>query len=307
MIYDPEFLDRYHELKRKRSVIYAILKKINSLNKNNYKILINNLEGNLKDKLKKIDITLFAMYTSNLLNGEGALKNRLIAFKEIGINPNEIGEILFWANPKKFPFPDFQKDYNKKFIQSEVYRLKKHGFEDFLQLYALDTYKKFENKFLSDIIKEINTLKIYDFEKITWLNELIYELDPISKVKIKENIYVNKYIEKALFSKPVSEVILDGSNILHWSIPPSVKNIEKVLNKLSNLNKLYFPFYIVFDKNAKYMFNSQIFEFPNVYFYSPADKFIIDLAISKKAKIISKDKFREWGIDIKKYILDIDI
>ncbi|MBO8140350.1 MAG: hypothetical protein H0Z22_07780 [Thermosipho sp. (in: Bacteria)] len=307
MIYDPEFLDRYHELKRKRSVIFNILKNINSINRNSYKILIKNLEGKLKEKLKKIDFTYFSMYTSNLLNGKGAIKKRLETFNELGISPNEIAEILFWANPKKFPFPSYQKSYTKEFIKSELKRLKNYNLDDFLQLYALDTYKKFKNNFLTDIIMEINSLKIYDFEKIRWINELIRELDPISKQKIKEEINVDRYIKKALFSKPVSEVILDGSNIIHWTIPPSVNNIEKVIYKLATLKKLYFPFYIVFDKNAKYQFSSSIFEYPNVYFFSPADKFIIDLAISKKAKIISKDKFRDWNIDTKKYLLDINI
>ncbi|SHH20048.1 hypothetical protein [Thermosipho atlanticus] len=307
MIYDPEFLDRYHELQRKRSVIISILKNINSINLNNYKILIKNLEGRLKDKLKKLDISYFSLYTANLLYGKGALKARLNLFEEIGIMPNEIAEILFWANPQKYPFPNFQKKYSKHFIESERNRLKKSNLDDFLQLYALDTYKNAKNDFLIEIITEINSLKIYEFEKITWLRELIFELNPISRQKIKDSININEYIEKALFSKPVCEVILDGNNIIYWTIPPSLNNIEKVIWQLSQIKKLYFPFYIVFDKNVRYMYKSHIFNFPNVYFHSPADELIINLAISKKAKIISRDKFRDWDVNLKKYLLNIDI
>ncbi|MBO8161583.1 MAG: hypothetical protein H0Z24_08105 [Thermosipho sp. (in: Bacteria)] len=307
MIYDPEFLDRYYELKRKRNVIINILKNLNSLSLSNYKILIKNLEGKLKEKLKKIDINYFSIYTWNLIYGKGSLEKRLNSFKEIGLNSNEISEILFWANPKKYPFPNTQKNYSKEFIKSEFERLKKNNLEDFLQLYALDTQRNVKSNIIEDIIREINSAKIHDFEKIKWLRELISEFDPITKEKIKERINVHNYIRKALLSKPTSEIILDGSNIIHWTTPPSFYNIERVLQKLSTLKKLYFPFYIVFDENAKYMYKSNIFDYPNVYFHSPADEMIINLAISKKAKIISRDKFREWDIDAKKYILKLDL
>ncbi|HCF37674.1 MAG TPA: hypothetical protein DER56_01135, partial [Thermosipho africanus] len=48
-----------------------------------------------------------------------------------------------------------------------------------------------------------------------------------------------------------------------------------------------------------------IFKLPNVYFHSPADELIISLAKTKKGKIISKDKFRDWDKNIKKLILEV--
>lgn len=305
MIYDPEYLSRLTTLKGKRKVIVDILKSIKHMNSNNYKILINNLENKkLKEKLKKTNINYFIIYTSNLLHGNGSIISRLKMFKEINIEPNEIGEILFWANPKKFPFPDTSENYDKKYFEQKNKLLKKYKVSDFLELYVIESLNK--ETFLNDIISEINSITFQNIDKINWIREIIYELDPVSKQKVREKISIHPYLKRALFSKPISPVILDGNNIAFWSIPPSTKNIYNLLETLSKAKDFYFPFYIVFDKNAKYMFkNDGIFKLPNVYFHSPADELIISLAKTKKGKIISKDKFRDWDKNIKKLILEI--
>ena len=230
MIYDPEFQLRLTTLKGKRKVIISILKKLNNLNKKNYNILIKNLENeNLKKKLKNIDIMHFSLYTSNLLFGKGKLKERLYKFKEIGISPNEIAEILFWANPRKFPFPNISKKYDNDYFNIQTKKLKKHNASDFLELYAIESIKK--NNLTDDIISEINTITFHNINKKLWLKDLIKELDPITKKRIKDKIIIHPYLERALFSTPKCPVILDGNNIAYWSIPPSIENIYDTLER----------------------------------------------------------------------------
>ncbi|ABR31274.1 hypothetical protein SU69_07230 [Thermosipho melanesiensis] len=305
MIYEQDFLFRLEELKGKQKVILNILKSLNNLTESKYIILIKNLENKeLKKKLKKTKIDLFALYTYNLLYGKGKLFNRLKLFEEIGIQTKEIAELLFWSNPLKFPFPSPCKEYDRKFIKKMEKKLLKKQLENFLELYALETFKK--QNFLNDITTEINEITFFNFEKIFWIKDIIKELDPISKEKIKSSSKIHPYLLRAIFSKPECPVILDGNNICYWTSHPNPENILMVFDRLSEGKKFYFPYYIVFDKNAKYIFkNSKVLNFQNVYFHSPADELIIYLSKSKGAKIISKDNFRDWDKEIKKHILKI--
>ncbi|WP_233120247.1 hypothetical protein [Thermosipho sp. 1074] len=247
---------------------------------------------------------MFSQYTYQLIHGKGSLFKRIKLFEELGIKSNEIAEILFWANPYKFPFPMLNEEYTKDFVEKRKKILSKLKLKDFLELYAYETVK--EQTFLKDIVFEINEITFFDLKKINWIKDLVRELDPISKEKIKELSKIHPYLLRALFVKPECPVILDGNNIAHWTFPANINNIIDVFDKLSTTKKFYFPFYIVFDRNAKYMFkNNEILKFQNVYFYSPADEMILTLAKKLKAKIISKDKFRDWDKNIKKHILKI--
>ncbi|QTA37848.1 hypothetical protein JYK00_09015 [Thermosipho ferrireducens] len=300
MIYSNAFINRVKELQIKRSVIYEILKNISLFNKNYAKVLQRNMEGPITQKILKVDPTMFSFYVHNLLYGKGKVLDRLLEFNSIGITINEAAEILFWANPKKYPFPKPAYKSFYKFLKEEQKRLIKENLSDFLELYAYDTCSKHEDSLLKSIKEEVKRLSIYeDLSDVEWLRELITYLDPISKEEIRK-LTVHPYIKRALFSKPKGPAVLDGSNIIFWSFPPNEANIELVIEKLGTIRDFYFPFYIVFDKNIKYKFNSKYFRHPNTYFHSPADELILSLAKEKKGVIISKDKFKEWNSNIKR-------
>jgi hypothetical protein len=100
-------------------------------------------------------------------------------------------------------------------------------------------------------------------------------------------------------------VVIDGSNILLAFELRGPERIDTLLELISKLDQTYFPFYLVFDANAKYKFHTRYFNYKRTYYHSPADELILGLAREVRGVVCSKDKFKDYNMNIRNIWYDL--
>ncbi|SHL31340.1 Zc3h12a-like Ribonuclease NYN domain-containing protein [Roseovarius litoreus] len=107
----------------------------------------------------------------------------------------------------------------------------------------------------------------------------------------------------------VVPVVVDGSNVMHWrDETPSAETLREVVDHLKQLG---LSPDVVFDANAGYLLagrylrgdelgrmlglpGTQVRVVPRG---CPADPEILDMALDKRARVVSNDRFRDWAQD----------
>ena len=295
-IYSQEYLERIKSLEVKRRVILDILKEYKSMNQQKIGVLIRNFERPEKADLKKINPLTFSFLLHSLFNINESIENKIIEFEKNKISRYVLFEILFWAKPSLYPFPtDNIKNY-KDFLVKQKKKLKELNLENFVQLYALESAQK--DTFIKDIIQKAISITPETLEEYLWMRDFIKYLNPIESKSLKARLH--PYVWKVLSSKENTiPVIIDGNNILMSKNIKGPEKIDSLLELIAKLDKVYFPFYIVFDENAKYKFHTKYFNYKKTYYHSPADELIINLAKEYKGVVCSMDRFKEYEINIK--------
>lgn len=295
-IYDQAYLERLKSLEIKRKVIFDVLKNYKNIDKGKIEILIRNFEHPDKVGLKKINPLIFSFLLDSLFNIQESIQNKISEFEKNNLSKYVLFEILFWSKPSSYPFPNEKIDNYKSFLSKKREKLKELSLENYLQLYALETVDK--ETFLKDVKECILKVKPENLEEYIWIRDFIEYLTPIEKNTIKTKVH--PYVWKVLSSNTVTTpVVIDGSNILMVSEFRGQEKIDILLEHIAKLNHTYFPFYIVFDANAKYKFHTKYFNYKRTYYHSPADELIIGLAKEIKGVVCSKDKFKDYTLSIK--------
>ncbi|MFN4201417.1 MAG: ribonuclease, partial [Fervidobacterium gondwanense] len=136
-----------------------------------------------------------------------------------------------------------------------------------------------------------------NIDEYLWIRDFFMYLDAVEKSEIKMKIH--PYIFKVLSTNcKLIPVVIDGNNILMAENLKGPDRIATLLEHVAKLDKTYFPFYIVFDENAKYKFKTAYFSYKRTYYHSPADEFILNLAKEINGVVCSRDRFKDYGGDI---------
>jgi len=294
-LYKQEFIERLNSLTRKRKVILDILKDYKKLNKGKMESLIRNFERPEKEELRRVNPLIFSFLLDNLFNSKDTIGSKIADFERNSVSRYILFEILFWSKPSVYPFPSSKIISYKDFLREKRAKLNETRLNDFLELYALETVS--EDNFISEIKKEIVNITPLELEKHLWMKDFINYLDPIEKNSLRPKIhpYVWKVLTCHMFEKPL---VIDGSNVLMISELKGPEKIDTLLSMIAKLEKAYFPFYIVFDANAKYKFSTKYFNYDKVYYHSPADELVLGLATELNAVVCSRDRYREYNSNI---------
>lgn len=301
-IYDQSYLERLKSLEIKRKVIVDILKNYKNIDRAKVEVLINNFEHPDSQGLRKINPIIFSFLLDSLFNIQENIEIKIAEFEKNRISRYVLFEILFWAKPSAYPFPNERIENYKAFISKKRLKLKEIKLENFLQLYAIESVES-EN-FLKDVKEAIFKVNPENLEEYLWVKDFVEYLSPIEKSEIKKKVH--PYVWKVLSSKEQNiPVIIDGNNVL---LAPELRGPDKIDSLLEHISRLaptYFPFYLVFDANAKYKFRTSYFNYKRTYYHSPADELILGLAKEVKGVVCSKDKFKDYNTDIKNIWYDL--
>ncbi len=119
--------------------------------------------------------------------------------------------------------------------------------------------------------------------------------------EIELSLRVHPYVHAVATSRKWKSLILDGNNFL-WRHGLCPSAFEELFLELSSMRPIYFPVYIVFDANVRYVVPKDalkdlegILLSKRVFLHSPADELIVSLARQKDADVMSEDKFRDYG------------
>lgn len=294
-IYTQQYLERLKSLELKRKVILDFLRDYKNLTKEGLKILQKNFERSEKIQLSKINPLVFSMLLQSLFNIPESMEVKIAEFESNKLSKYVLFEILFWAQPSKYPFPNEEVKKYKDFLHKKKVKMKNLNLDNFLELYAFESFQK--DDFLREIKDHILSIRLDNLEEHLWVKDFIVYLDPMEKSEIKSKVH--PYIWKVLSSDSSTvPVIIDGNNILMSKILQGPDKISNLLEHIEKLDKVYFPFYIVFDKNAKYRFQTEYFSYKKTYYHSPADELILKLAIEINGVVCSMDRFKNYGYDI---------
>ncbi|MGB4262043.1 MAG: ribonuclease [Fervidobacterium sp.] len=295
-LYKQEFIERFNSLVGKRKIILDILKDYRELNKGKIESLIRNFERPEKEDLKKTNPLVFSFLLDNLFNGRDTIESKITDFERNSISKYVLFEILFWSKPSIYPFPSSKISNHRDFIKEKKSKLNELKLENFLELRALETIS--EDGFIGEIKKEIMRITPLELEDYLWMRDFVNYLDGVERNSVKSMIhpYVWRVLTCKNFEKPL---IIDGNNILMISELKGPEKIDTLLSLVSKLDKIYFPFYVVFDANAKYKFNTKYFKYKRVYYHSPADELILGLAKELNAVVCSRDRYREYSSKIR--------
>lgn len=289
-IYSQQYIERLKDLEIKRKVILDVLRDYKNINKQKIATLERNFERPEKTGLNRVNPFIFSFLLSNLFNVNESIESKIIEFERNKISKYVLFEILFWAKPSSFPFPDENIKNYKDFLNKKRKKLKESNLENYLQLYALESSEK--DTFIKDIAKKVLEAKPENLEDYIWMRDFISYLDPVEKNNVKSKVH--PYVWKVLSSNKTIPVVIDGNNILMSSKLIGSEKIDVLLMHIAKLDRTYFPFYIVFDENAKYKFRTKYFNYKRTYYHSPADELIINLAKELKGVVCSMDKFKEY-------------
>ncbi len=165
-------------------------------------------------------------------------------------------------------------------------------------------------KMINDIIEEVKKLDIYrlkEFE-IRWIKDFYSTLEQNQKESLIETLRANSihpYLRRLLTQKTLTGVVIDASNIMHSGlIEPDPLRLKELMNVLGINQIVYFPLLFVFDANADFIvqkkrdyWEKNFLNNPNVFFHSPADEYVLNIAFEKKYHVISNDKYRDYNAD----------
>ncbi|QIV78009.1 ribonuclease [Fervidobacterium pennivorans] len=303
-IYDQAYLERLRSLEIKRKVIVDILKNYKALDKAKVEVLTKNLEHPNKQGLRRINPIILSFLLDSLFTIRESIEIKISEFEKNKLSRYVLFEILFWSKPSTYPFPNEKVENYKAFLAKKRQKLKEAKLENFLQLYALESIEK--DTFLRDVKEEIFKVKPENLEEYLWINDFVDYLSPIEKSEIKNKVH--PYVWKVLNSKSKTiPVVIDGNNILLASELRGPERIDALLELISKLDQTYFPFYLVFDANAKYKFHTRYFNYKRTYYHSPADELILGLAREIKGVVCSKDKFKDYNMNIRNIWYDLKL
>ncbi|MEN3041777.1 MAG: ribonuclease [Fervidobacterium sp.] len=291
-IYSQEYLERLKSLELKRKVILDVLRDYKNISKHKISTLERNLERPEKIGLTKVNPIVFSFLLNSLFTINESIEYKIIEFERNKVSRYILFEILFWAKPSTFAFPNEDVKNYKEFMNKKRKRLREFNLENYLQLYALESSEK--DTFIREISKKALEIQPENVEDYIWMRDFIFYLDPMEKNKIKSKLH--PYVWKVLSNTSGVPVIIDGNNVLMSNKLVGSEKIDVLLSLIAKLDRLYFPFYIVFDENAKYKFKTKYFNYKRVYFHSPADELIIALAKEIKGVVCSMDKFKEYEL-----------
>lgn len=292
-MYGSEYVERLKTLTSKRKVILDVLKNRAKLTRGAVEVLVRNLERPERVDLARVNPLLLSMLVENLISGRGTLSEKVLAFESYGISKFVVYELLFWMQPSKYPFPSVHVANYGDYLAAMRRELRSKGLDNFLELYALESANK--ETFLQEVFDKVRAVTPESLEENIWLKEFVHQLTPIDRAELRRavNPYVWRVLTAHHFAAPV---VIDGSNVLMQSELRGPDRIDDLLERISTLPEVYFPFYIVFDENARYKFNSRYLNYKRSYHHSPADELIVSLCIEKRAVVCSKDRFREYEI-----------
>lgn len=295
VLYTQQYRERLKSLELKRKVILNIFKNYKSITREDMKVLERNFERPEKVGLNKINPLIFSMLLHSLFKICENLENKIVEFEKNRISKYILFETLFWAQPSKYPFPNCEmKDY-KNFFNQKKKILKELNLGSFLELYAIESVQK--DDFLQEIKNNIMQLTLCNIDEYLWMRDFFMYLDPVEKNEVK--LKIHPYIYKVLSTNStLIPVVIDGNNILMSEVLKGPDKISTLLENISKLDKAYFPFYIVFDENAKYKFKTAYFSYKRTYYHSPADEFILRLAKEINGVVCSRDRFKDYGYDV---------
>lgn len=303
-IYDQQYLQRLHSLEIKRKVIVDILKNYKKIEKEKLEVLIKNLEHPDKIGLRKVNPLIFSFLMDSLLNIRENIDIKITEFEKSKISKYVLFEILFWSKPSSYPFPNEKITSYKLFVQQKREKVKKFGVENFLQLYALESVEK--DTFLKEVKSTILKIKLENIEEYLWVRDFIDYLSPIEREGLKQKLH--PYVWKVLTTKNSAiPIVIDGNNVLMCAKLKNPEKIDSLLEHIARLSQTYFPFYIVFDENAKYKFHTKYFEYKRVYYHSPADELIIGLAKELGGVVCSQDRFKDYNDGVKNIWYELGI
>ena len=306
-IYGSHFLENLNTLKNRQRLIVSILSNRSLRNEDSLKLLRRCFQQPLRsDQVVRQD--RFWHIVLKLLYGTGSLETRLNkAANAMKVDPLHVLEILFWANPKKFPLPSDEltklipNREPKAFVRAARDLVRKYGLKNFIELQA--AIQKASSEDLASVLaREINSISIYNCHLVEEYREFIEYLDYLSLIRFRDSI-THPYIRSILFRVPSSPVVIDGNNVV--MLRRSVRDLNGVLEALAEYAEFYYPFTIVFDANIKYVVPETQREFLNMWLesrhvrlHSPADEFIMEMSEKRKAVVISADRFSEWKCSI---------
>lgn len=294
-VYGQQFLERLKSLEIRRKVIVSILSDYRRLTRGNVEVLTKNLELSEGRSLNKVNPLALSFLIDNLINSQDSLEAKISEFERYKIPKIVVYELLFWMQPSKFPFPNGKIENYRDFLKSRKEELKRLGLDNFLELYAYETAER--DSFIVEIKSKILVTKPENLEDYLWLTDFLKYLGPIERSEIKNKVH--PYVWKVLSnSEPSVPVVIDGSNIMMQRELRGPEKIDDLLSKIATLKETYFPFFIVFDANAKYKFKTRYLGYKRTYFHSPADELIISLCKQYNAVVCSEDRFREYDLAV---------
>lgn len=306
-VYDPGYLTRLRMLQVKRK------HQIDSLCR--FKINNQAVISFIKDALgpiKSVEVSERLINSfRDLVYGSGTIVERLKKFAEINSLPEPSGlEPFFWLKPKSYPPPSsemrelIENDDVLHFVRKARYLLEKSNLEDFLEFQA--AIMKSNTEEIDWLAQQVNSVKLTCVSEAEVIVELFKELDEISKVELLSKLKCHPYVKAMFVRKPSRPVVLDGSNIAR--LRGKLSDIDFILERLATFNEFLYPYYLVFDKNIRHIFQveSEWFHAERTYFHSPADELIISIALEKNAVVVSGDRFEEWNqkidrIDVRRF------
>lgn len=167
-----------------------------------------------------------------------------------------------------------------------------------------------DHKMIDEILMEIKKLDMYRLKEIEirWMQEFYKTLDDNQKMTLIEAMKrdtIHPYLRRIITLGSEKGVVIDGSNIIHSGlIQPDPTRLKELMNVLGINEIIYFPLIFVFDANADFIIKKQrhywetnFLKNQNVFFHSPADEKILEIAYARKYHIISNDKYRDYRPD----------
>ncbi|WP_041076797.1 hypothetical protein [Thermotoga caldifontis] len=298
-VYDPAFLTRLKILQTRRQNQVQYLRRLET-DEGAGILFIQNSLGQIRSA-QPCHHTLLSL--RQLVYGRGTLIERLKRFSRSTNLPEIAGlEPFFWLNPKRYPPPSdeliqlIEDTAVETFVKKARQLLLDSKLEDFLELQA--AVMKGGGEGIEWLIEQINSVRVTHIGDVEVLAELFRELDEISRREILSKLRCHPYVRAVLVRKIVRPVVLDGSNIAR--LRGKLSDIDFVLERLASFEEFYYPYYLVFDRNIRYIFNedSEWFYAERTYFHSPADELILSIALEKNAIVVSNDRFEEWNSKI---------
>lgn len=308
-IYGSHFLENLKTLENRQRVIVGILSNRSLWNKDSLELLRRCFQQPLRNS-QTVGQNRFWLIVSKLLYGAENLEIRLKrAANAMKVDPLHVLEILFWANPKKFPLPSNEltkliPDREPRvFVRAARDLVQKYNLKNFIELQAA-IQKANSEDLVSVLAGEINSIGIYDCHLVEEYREFVEYLDYLSFIRLRDSI-IHPYIRSILFRVASSPVVIDGNNVV--MLRRSVRDLNNILEALAEYEEFYYPFTIVFDSNIKYVVSKTQGESLNMWLesrhvrlHSPADEFIMEISEKEKAVVISADHFSEWKCNIRR-------
>lgn len=166
--------------------------------------------------------------------------------------------------------------------------------------FAISTFRKDS---LTEELLELLNVELWECHKLQEYKRFLSILNRAERAELFSRIHhLHPYVQRAIFEKPVSPIVIDGSNVLYEHTGfVNVDRLVEVFDFLAALKGLLYPYRIVFDKNIRYVVPFQQREKLGKWLssswveeYSPADERIIELARRLKAVVLSNDSFSEY-------------